>query len=70
MRLDVQLARESDGRWLAEVPALPGCIAYGDTRDAAVGHVVCLALHVLADQIACGEASLGVVTGLFAVPGG
>jgi predicted RNase H-like HicB family nuclease len=67
MRFPVEVEREEDGRWLAEVPALPGCLAYGDTRDDAVAQAVSLAMHVLADRIAHGEASTGVVSSIFAV---
>ena len=42
--------QETDGRWLAEVPELPGVMAYGKTKsDAEVG-VTALALRVIADQ--------------------
>jgi predicted RNase H-like HicB family nuclease len=54
--LKIELERESDGRWIAEVPALPGTMAYGATRDAAVAAVEALALRVLADRLEHGEA--------------
>ena len=57
MRCPVEIEQEADGRWLAEVPALPGCLAYGDTRDQALASAVCLAMHVLADRIEHGEAT-------------
>jgi hypothetical protein len=31
MQLTLEYEREQDGRWLAEVPELPGVIAYGAT---------------------------------------
>jgi len=55
MVLTLQLDREADGRWIAEVPTLPGVLAYGQTRDQAVAAVKALALHVLADRIENGE---------------
>ena len=67
MRFPGEVEHEMDGRWLAEVPALPGCLAYGDTRDEAVTQAVSLAMHVLADRIAHGEATTGVVSSIFAV---
>jgi predicted RNase H-like HicB family nuclease len=67
MRFPVEVEVEADGRWLAEVPALPGCLAYGATRDEAVSQVVSLAMHVLADRIAHGEATTNVVSSIFAV---
>ena len=45
MTLGIELEREDDGRWLAEVPALSGVMCYGTTRDEAVARVQALALH-------------------------
>jgi hypothetical protein len=39
----VEIEREDDGRWLAEVPALSGVMAYGQDRDEAVARVQALA---------------------------
>jgi predicted RNase H-like HicB family nuclease len=47
----VELDREEDGRWIAEVPELPGVLVYGDSEEDAVARVEALALRVLADQI-------------------
>jgi predicted RNase H-like HicB family nuclease len=55
MTLSVELAREDDGRWLAEVPALPGVLTYGDRRGAALARVQALALPVLAERLEQGE---------------
>ena len=41
--LRVEFDREDDGRWIAEVPALPGCMAYGRTRPEAIRRVKRLA---------------------------
>lgn len=38
-RLIVEAEREEDGRWVAEVPALPGALAYGATREEALARV-------------------------------
>jgi predicted RNase H-like HicB family nuclease len=43
--------REEDGRWIAEIPELPGVMAYGTTRDDAIRSVEALALRVLADKL-------------------
>jgi predicted RNase H-like HicB family nuclease len=56
MPLTIEVEREDDGRWLAEVPALPGVLAYGQSRAEAVEHVQALALRVLADRLEHGEA--------------
>jgi predicted RNase H-like HicB family nuclease len=52
----IELEREEDGRWIAEVTDLPGVLAYGPTRDQALASVQALALRVLADRIEHGEA--------------
>ncbi len=54
MRIEVE--REEDGRWLTEIPELPGVMAYGKTRDEAVAKVKALALRVMADRLEHGEA--------------
>jgi predicted RNase H-like HicB family nuclease len=55
MCLTVDLEREEDGRWIAEVPELPGVLAYGETQDDAIARVKALSLRVLADRIEHGE---------------
>lgn len=55
MRLAIDIEREQDGRFLAEVPALPGVMAYGATEAEAAAKVKALALHVLAERIEQGE---------------
>ena len=47
----VETEREADGRWIAEVPELPGVMAYGSTKEAAITGAQALALRVLADRI-------------------
>jgi predicted RNase H-like HicB family nuclease len=54
--LKVQVEREDDGRWLAEVVELPGVLAYGDTQEGAVAKVQALALRVIAERLEHGEA--------------
>ena len=54
MRIEVD--REEDGRWLTEIPELPGVMAYGNTREEAVAKVKALALRVMADRLEHGEA--------------
>lgn len=51
----VEVEREDDGRWLAEVMDLPGVLAYGATRDDALKNVEALALRVLADRVEHGD---------------
>ena len=54
--LSVELEREADGRWLAEVPSLPGVLCYGQDRDDAVTKVQALALRVIAEHLEHREA--------------
>ena len=55
MKLELECEREEDGRWLAEVPQLPGVLAYGSTADEAMSKAEVLALRVLADRLEHGE---------------
>ncbi len=55
MQYAVELEQEEDGRWLAEVPALPGVMAYAPSRDEALAKVEALALRVLAERLEHGE---------------
>ncbi|HYL83154.1 MAG TPA: type II toxin-antitoxin system HicB family antitoxin [Candidatus Angelobacter sp.] len=47
----VETEIETDGRWIAEIPDLPGVLAYGSTEKEAVASAQALALRVLADRI-------------------
>lgn len=51
MKFHIELDREVDGRWIAEISSLPGVLAYGTSRREAVAKVKALALRVLADEI-------------------
>ncbi len=53
--LAVEVGREDDGRWIAEIPVLPGVLAYGATRKAALAKAEALALRVLAERLENGE---------------
>ena len=55
MTFAVEIDREDDGRWIAEVPALPGVLAYGRTEEEAKAKVQALALRVVADRLEHGE---------------
>lgn len=57
MKLSVEVEQEEDGRWLAEVPDLPGVLAYGPTPEKALAGVKALALRVLADRLENDEAN-------------
>jgi predicted RNase H-like HicB family nuclease len=64
--LVVETEREVDGRWIAEVPALPGVMAYGATEAEAIDKAKALALRVIADRLEHGEPLPDEVRGLFA----
>ena len=49
--LKIEPEREEDGRWLAELPDMPGAMAYDDTRENAIANVQALALRIAADKI-------------------
>ncbi len=53
--MNIELEREEDGRWIAEVVDLPGVMTYGKTREEALSKVKALALRVLADRVEHGE---------------
>ena len=55
MNLTVEVERETDNRWMAEVIDLPGVMVYAATRKQAVSKAQALALRVLADRIEHGE---------------
>ncbi len=55
VQLAIELEREEDGRWIGEVPDLPGVLAYGQNRDEAIARAQALALRVLAERIEHGE---------------
>ena len=55
MNLKIEVERETDGRWMAEVLELPGCLAYGNTQADALARAKALALRVLADRLEHGE---------------
>jgi predicted RNase H-like HicB family nuclease len=56
MELTLQVEREEDGRWLAEVPQLAGVLAYGSTSAEAMAKAEVLALRVLAERTHNGAA--------------
>lgn len=67
MGLTVELEQETDGRWLAEAPELPGVLAYGQTRPEAIARAQALALHEIADRLDHGE-SVPPLGHVFAAP--
>lgn len=66
MTLTVQIEQENDGRWIAEIPELPGVLVYGRTAQDAQAKAQTLALRVLADRLEHGEAGPDLTTISFA----
>ena len=56
MNYSLEIEQEADGRWLAEVPEVPGVLAYGTSPEEAMAKAEVLALRVLAEQLEHGEA--------------
>ena len=53
--MKVEFEREADGRWIAEIPKLPGVMAYGKTRQEAQRKAYAVALRTLADTVERGS---------------
>lgn len=66
VNLRIETEQEDDGRWIAEIPDLPGVMVYGTSRDEAVSRVKALALRALADRVENGE-SIPQAADLFSV---
>lgn len=62
MNFTIEYEREEDGRWLAEVPELPGVLAYGNSADEAMAKAQVLALRVLAERLEQNEAKPQPIT--------
>ena len=65
MTYTVQIDREPDGRWLAEIPSLPGVMCYGGDRNEAVARVQALALRVIAERLEHRETPPELITVTF-----
>jgi predicted RNase H-like HicB family nuclease len=51
MTIKIEIDREDDGRFIADAVDYPGTMAYGYSREDAIGRVKALVLHVLADKM-------------------
>jgi predicted RNase H-like HicB family nuclease len=63
--LRIESEREEDGRWIAEVPALPGVLSYGATEEEARAKIKTLTLRVVADRLENGEPLPPEITAIF-----
>jgi len=64
--MKIEVEQEEDGRWIAEVIDLPGVMAYGASKNEAIGKAEALALRVIADRIDHGE-RIPALDGLFSL---
>ena len=64
--MNIEIEREEDDRWIAEVPDLPGVMAYGQSKEEAVSKIKALALRMMADRLEHGE-EIPELRGVFAV---
>jgi len=60
-RYNLEHHRESDGRWLADIPALPGVTACGQTEEQSTAAVQERALRHMADRLEHGEIPPGTL---------
>jgi predicted RNase H-like HicB family nuclease len=47
----IEIEREDDGRWIAEITDLPGVMAYGNSQEEAIANAEAIAFRVIADRI-------------------
>ena len=55
MNFSLECEQEVDGRWIAEVPELPGVLSYGDSAADAMSKAEIWALRVIADRLENGD---------------
>jgi predicted RNase H-like HicB family nuclease len=67
MQLTIRLPRETDGRWIADIPELPGVTVYGVTPEDATLKAKALALRVIAEEIEHREMPPGADTLRFSI---
>jgi predicted RNase H-like HicB family nuclease len=67
MQFTIRLLLETDGRWIADIPELPGVTVYGPTPEAATLSAKALALRVIAEEIEHGEMTPGSDTLQFSI---
>jgi len=51
LRFTVETELETDGRWIAEIPQVPGALAYGATKEEATNRAYAIALRSVADDV-------------------
>ncbi len=66
MRLTIELDREMDGRWIADIPEL-NILLYGNSKEDAIRKAEQAAKEIIADRIAHGELPADAANPEFAV---
>lgn len=66
MKLTIELDREEDGRWIADLPEL-NILLYGDSKEEAIRKAKEAAKEIIADRIAHGELPVDAANADFAV---
>jgi predicted RNase H-like HicB family nuclease len=66
VNLTIELDREVDGRWIADVPEL-NILVYGDTRETAIEAAEAAAREIIADRIRRGSLPPDAAAPRFAV---
>jgi predicted RNase H-like HicB family nuclease len=51
LQFNIEIERETDGRWICEIPEIPGAMAYGATEEQAKAKAYALALRAIADDV-------------------
>jgi predicted RNase H-like HicB family nuclease len=51
LRFIIETELENDGRWIAEIPQVPGALAYGTTKEEAINRAYAIALRSVADDV-------------------
>ena len=64
--MKIEIEQEDDGRWIAEVPDLPGVMVYADDRQQSIAKVEALALRTIADRLEHGE-DIPDLNGVFSI---
>jgi predicted RNase H-like HicB family nuclease len=61
MDFHIEFDREEDGRWIADIPELPGVMAYGANQEEAKANAEAIALRVIADKIEASKKAVPAV---------
>ena len=51
MNFSIECEEEVDGRWISEIPQLPGVLCYGKTAEEAMAKAEVLALRAMAERL-------------------